>query len=200
MHPAFAPVAACALATSLALATPALFSPAAAGALADKAAEIEALIAAANFDAALTAARALTADVWDSSKGIGFTAALLIAEPSKGYGIYNPRSDENYKIGTPVILYVEPYGFAYGAPGDGLFAIGFFVDLKVMSEAGVLLADLPGLTEMNIVSRHPLREFQDSITYNLGGIKAGRYVLQTTLRDKNSGKYGVFENTIEIVE
>lgn len=195
MHSAFAPVVACALATSLALA-----APLAAGPLADKAAEIEALIAAANFDAALTAARALTADVWDSSKGIGFTAALLVAEPSKGYGIYNPRADTKYQTGAPVILYVEPYGFAYGAPGDGLFAVGFFVDLKVMSEAGVLLADLPGLTEMNIVSRHPLREFQDSITYNLGGIKPGRYVLQTTLRDKNSAKFGVFENTIEITE
>lgn len=195
MRPDLSAIAACTLAACLAVATPVTAGP-----IAEKAAEIETLVAANNTDAALLAARSILAQVWDGSAGIGFTAALLVAEPSSGYGVYNARKDEKYKIGDPVILYVEPYGFGYGVPGEGLFAVGFFVDLKVMSETGEVLADLPSLTEMNLVSRNAPREFQDSITYNLGGIKAGRYVLQTTLRDKNSGKFGVFENTIEFTE
>jgi hypothetical protein len=50
------------------------------------------------------------------------------------------------------------------------------------------------------ISRYPLREFQANLTYNLKGIAPGRYILQTTLRDKNSAKIGTFENTVEFVE
>ncbi len=69
-----------------------------------------------------------------------------------------------------------------------------------MNEAGEVLGDLMDITELDLTSRYPNREFQANLTYNLTGVPPGRYVLQTTLRDKNSGKTVSFENSVEFVE
>jgi hypothetical protein len=174
--------------------------PALAGPIADKAAEIEAMIAADDMTAAAAAADALYGQIWDATTSIGFRNVVLVSEPAGGYGIYNPRTDEKYKLGEPIVIYAEPYGFGYGTPSEGLNSMAFIVDLKVITEGGEVLGEIPNLTEIVLESRYKNREFQANLTYNLDGISAGRYVLQTTLRDKNSDKSGTFENTIEITE
>lgn len=170
------------------------------GTVADTATEIEALIAADDLDGALAKARDIEGQVWDMTQNLGFTEALLVVEPAAGYGIYNPRETNNFKPGEPIVIYAEPTGFGYGEPGDGLYAIGFIVDLQVRTAVGEVLGDSPNLTELNLTSRYRNREFQANITYTLNGLAPGRYVLQTTLRDKNSVKNGIFETEIEIVE
>ena len=97
-------------------------------------------------------------------------------------------------------LNAEPFGFGYGSGGDGLYTIGFTVDLKVSTEAGEVLGEMPGLANLDLTSRYQNREFQANLTYTLDGITPGRYILETTLHDKNSAKIGSFQNTIEIVE
>jgi hypothetical protein len=184
-----------ALTVGLGLATPVWAGP-----IADKAAEIEAMIAADDMAGAAAAADDLYGQVWDASTAIGIRNVVLVSEPASGYGIYNPRADDKYKLGEPIIVYAEPYGFGYGTPSEGLNSMAFFVDLKVISEGGEVLGEIPNLTELALESRYKNREFQANLTYNLDGITAGRYVLQTTLRDKNSDKTGTFETTIEIVE
>ncbi len=174
--------------------------PAFAGPVVDKATEIEGLMAADNASGALDAANALFTTVWDSGKDIGIRQTVLVTEPAAGYGIYNPRPDEKFKVDEPVLIYAEPYGFSYGSGGDGLYTIGFMVDLKVMTEAGEVLGELPSVANLDLTSRYQNREFQANLTYTLSGITPGRYVLETTLRDKNSEKSGTFQNTIEIVE
>lgn len=188
--------------TSLALllALPLLALPAHAGEIADKAAEAETLLTAGDDAGAIAAARDAFGKAWDATTGLAIGETVLISEPASGYGIYNPREGDKFKIGEPVLIYAEPMGFAYGSPGEGLYSIGFFVDLKVMSEAGEVLGDLQNITELNLTSRYPNHEFQANLTYNLEGVPPGRYVLQTTLRDKNSAKIGSFENTVEFVE
>lgn len=165
----------------------------------DRAEGIEAQVAAADFGGAILGARDLLGQVWDMTPALGFSEALLVAEPASGYGLYNPRPTATYKLGESILVYVEPYGNAYGTPGAGLFSIGFFVDLQVMNEDGTLLGDLPNVVELDLTSRVRLREFQTTITYDLSGITPGRYVLVTTLRDKNSTKTGSFETPVEIV-
>jgi hypothetical protein len=171
-----------------------------AGPVVDKATEIEGLMAADNVGGAIDAASALFATVWDSSKDIGIHQTVLVTEPAAGYGIYNPRPDEKFRVDEPILIYAEPFGFAYGSGGDGLYTIGFIVDLKVMTEGGEVLGELPSVANLDLTSRYRNREFQANLTYTLSGIAPGRYVLETTLRDKNSEKFGVFQNTIEIVE
>ena len=175
-------------------------APVGAGTIVDAATAIETRIAAADMDGAMAAARALFADVWAASPKLGFSQSLLVAEAATGYGVYNPRSDNLFKKDDPILLYCEPFGFAYGAPGEGLFSIGFIVDLQVLDASGAELANVPDVTELDLTSRFQNKEFQANITYNLGGIQPGRYTLVTTLRDKNSTKSGAFQTSIEIVE
>ena len=178
----------------------ALPSVAQAGELTDLAAQVEALQAAGDDAGAVAAARDLFAKTWDATTGLAIGETALIVEPASGYGIYNPRPDDKFKLDEPVLIYAEPIGFGYGTPGEGLYSIGFFVDLKVMNDAGEVLGDLQNVTELDLTSRYQNREFQANLTYNLTGIPAGRYTLQTTLRDKNSAKIGSFETSVEFVE
>ena len=194
MHPLPARLA-CSIALGLCLA-----GPGTAGPVADDASGIEARLAAQDYTTALAGARDLLGAVWDQVPQIGFTQALLVSETAAGYGVYNPRPTNLYKKGEPIIIYAEPFGFAYGAPGEGLHSIGFAVDLQVLDASGGELASVPNVTQLDLNSRYENREFQANITYNLDGIAPGKYTLVTTLRDKNSDKSGSFRNDIEITE
>lgn len=178
----------------------ALAGGALAGPVVDKATEIETQIAAGNIPDAMTAADALTATVWDANTTIGIHAAALVDAPVTMLGIYNPRADDKYQIGAPILIYAEPFGYGFASGGEGLYTFGFMVDLKVMTEAGEVLGELPSVANLDVTSRVQNREFPANLTYTLQGLSPGRYVLETTLRDKNSEKAGSFQNTIEIVE
>lgn len=174
--------------------------PAGAGPVVDAATGIEAKLAAGDFPGALDDSRALMAQVWDQSPGLTFGQALLVAENATGFGVFNPRDNNVFKQGEPILIYCEPFGFAYGAPGAGLYSVNFIVDLQVLDASGNQLANAEGATEYNMTSRHQNREVQANITYSLDGIPVGRYTLVTTLRDKNSQKSGAFQTAIEIAE
>lgn len=175
-------------------------SAALAGPVADTAASVETRLSNGDYPGAVAEAREILQAVWDESPGIGFTDTFLVIEPASGFGIYNPRADNIYKLAEPIVIYAEPFGFGYGNPGEGLVSIGFFVDLQVQSDSGEILGDVPNVTELDMSSRYPNKEFQANITYNLDGIPAGKYRLITTLRDKNSAKIGTFETEIVIAE
>lgn len=188
-------------AASLALfALMAVTAPAQAGTVAEAATAIEAKIAAADLTGAITDARALLGLVWDMSLEISYSEALLVAAPAAGYGVYNPRETNVFAKGESIIIYTEPVGFGYGAEENGVWSIGFNVDLQVLTEAGEVLGDVPSVTDLKLISRYQNREFQANITYDLNGLEAGRYRLITTLRDKNSTRSGSFDTLIEIVD
>lgn len=178
----------------------ALTGAASGGPAADKAGEVETAIGGGDYLTALSGAQDIVLQVWEATPGILFLETLPVTEPAAGFGLYNPRPDAVYKSGEPIILYAEPVGFGYGAGGEGLYTVGFAVDLQVLDEAGQELANVQDVTELNLTSRYKNREFQANLTYNLDGISPGKYRLVTTLRDKNSAKTGSFETPIEIVE
>ncbi|MEI6099388.1 MAG: hypothetical protein WCS20_14080 [Alphaproteobacteria bacterium] len=179
--------------------TLALVGPASATPLTDIAPEIDVRLAAKDYPGAIAAVRSLLAQVWDRAPALSFTEATLVAQNATGYGVYNPRSTNQFKQGTPILIYCEPTGFGYGTPGAGLYSINFFIDLQVLDSAGTKLADAPAATEYNLTTRHQSKEVQANITYNLDGLQPGRYTLITTLRDKNSLKSGSFQTAIEIL-
>lgn len=174
--------------------------PLLAGPIVDKATEIEGLVAADDSKGAVDAAAALFGTVWDGTKDIGIHQTVLVTEPAAGIGIFNPRADEKFKIGEPILIYAEPFGFGYGSGGDGIYTIGFTVDLKVSTEAGEVLGERPAVTNLDLTSRYQIREFPANLTYTLNGIAPGRYILETTLHDKNSAKVGSFQNIVEFTD
>lgn len=169
-----------------------------AGPITDKAAEAEAAVGNGDYLGGLAAAEEIAAQVWDATPGILFLETLPVTEPAAGFGLYNPRPDAVYKSGEAIIIYAEPVGFGYGTGGEGLFTVGFAVDLQVLDEAGQELGNVQNVTELNLTARYKLSEFQANLTYNLDGIPPGKYRLITTLRDKYSPKTGSFETAIEI--
>lgn len=177
-----------------------LAGTAAAGPVADVAAGVETQMAAGDFAGALAGADAALAQVWDATPDIGIRQTLLVTEPAAGFGIYNPRPDSRFKVGEPILVYAEPFGFGYGSAGEGLYSIGFVVDLRILSESGEVLGDMPSIVNLDLNTRYKNREFQANLTYTLEGAPPGRYVLETTLHDKNSAKVGTFQNSIEITQ
>ncbi len=171
-----------------------------AGPIADKAAEVEAAIAEGNHAAAYAGAGAITEEAWKASPQIGFTTVALATEPSVDFGIYNPRPDNKYKAGSPIIIYTEPWGFGYGAPGEGLYSINFAVDLELLTEAGETLGSLKDIAKIDFVARSRRKEANASVIFNLDGISPGKYLLKVTMRDMNSEKTGSFDMPIEIVQ
>ena len=178
----------------------AVCGPAMAGPVADQAKAIEAKLGTGDGAGAISLAQDLLASVWGQTQAISFSQALLVEQEATGYGVYNPRATNIFKPGEKILIYCEPVGFDYGNPGEGLWSVNFFIDLQVLDAGGSQLANLPEVTQYNMVSRHLNREIQANITYTLGGIKPGRYTLVTTLRDKNSQKLGSFQTAIEIAE
>ena len=177
----------------------ALALPAHAGPVLDAATAIEAKISAKDPLGAIAAARALVALVADATPILGFTESTLVAENATGYGVYNPRANNQFKKGVPILIYCEPTGFGFGSPGAGLYSVNFTVDLQVLDASGNQLADAPAATEYTMTSRHQNQEVQANITYSLDGLPPGQYTLVTTLRDKNSPKSGSFQTAIEII-
>jgi hypothetical protein len=177
-----------------------LSGPGLAGPLADLGAEADQRLEAGDVAGALSVAGDSYAQIWDASPDIGIRDTLLVAEPASGYGLYNPRADNKFKSGEPVFVYAEPFGFGYGAAGEGLFSIGFAVDLRVISDKGEVMAEVSNIANLDLTSRYKNREFQANLTYTLDGIPAGVYVLETTLRDKNSAKTGTFQTEVEFTE
>lgn len=184
-----------ALAAMLFVAGPALSGP-----LVEAASAAEERLAAQDFPGAVEAGRAVIDQLWQASPGLTFTQALLVAQNATGYGVFNPRENNVFKQGEPILIYCEPMGFGYGEPGAGLYSVNFAIDLQVLDALGNELAKAPGATEFNMTSRHRNREVQANITYRLDGLPVGRYTLITTLRDKNSPRTGAFQTAIEVSE
>jgi hypothetical protein len=171
-----------------------------AGPLADLGGQADQRVEAGDVAGALGVALDGYAQIWDASPDIGIRDTLLVAEPASGYGLYNPRADNKFKSGEPVFVYAEPFGFGYGSAGEGLFKIGFAVDLRVISDKGEVMAEVSDIASLDLTSRYKNREFQANLTYTLTGIPAGIYILETTLRDKNSSKTGTFQTEVEFTD
>lgn len=185
---------------SAVLASVAMVGAGHAGPLADLGVDAEQRLAAGDFAGALAAAEDIRAQVWDAGSDIGLRDTLLVTEPAVGYGLYNPRADNKFKPGDPVYVYAEPFGFGYGSGGDGLYSIGFAVDLRVISSTGEVIFEARDVASLDQPTRYKIREFQANITYTLARIPPGVYQLETTLRDKNSAKTATFQTEVEFTE
>lgn len=169
-----------------------------AGDVADLATQIENAMAAKDSGRAMQHATTIMMTAWDATEGIGFTAALPVVQVPEGYGVYNARPDTVYKVGEPIFLYAEPFGYGYGTAAPGVYTIGFDVNLRVLAMDGAVVAEAPGLLALSMESRHKNREFMADMTFNLGGLVPGMYKLETTLRDQNSAKWGQFVTQVKI--
>ena len=165
--------------------------PASAGKIADEAVRAEELAAAGNPVQALAAIESAFNELWDQAP-LGFSEALFVAAKPQGFGIYDMRPNAVFAPGEDMLVYAEPFGYGYGRDGE-TFEIAFDADFELRTAKGQILHAQSDFARLDMRSRRRNKEFQIFITYNFKGLKAGDYVLATTLRDRNSDKTGSFE-------
>lgn len=136
------------------------------------------------FQAASTL-RAALAEVW-SLKPMGIKGASLVAQKAGAYGQYQPRPNNVYQKGEPILIYVEPAGYRFKKQGE-MYTFGFSADFAVLSEDGKVLGGQKNFNRWQFSSREPLFEVYVNLTYNLTGAPPGTYLMQTTLHDANGG-------------
>jgi len=91
--------------------------------------------------------------------GLEVGQALLTREEAQGFGMFNPREDNNYALAEPIIIYIEPRGYRVTSPQPGLYAFGIRVDAALLSMAGEVLWSKERALVNNVLSRYFNREF-----------------------------------------
>ncbi len=109
--------------------------------------------------------------------------ALFVIGDPQGYGMYNPRENNVFKAGDPMVIYMEPIGFGHRLV-NGIHQIALDVDLVLTDRKGKELLSREGFGKFELNSRRKNREFFLKITLNLKGAPPGDYVLVLPVRDR----------------
>ncbi|MEO8667729.1 MAG: hypothetical protein ABI399_04380 [Bauldia sp.] len=160
-------------------------APAAAGPIADQAAEAETLMSAGNAEEALSLFDKAAGAFWVSSP-LQLRKALF-ADDIAGFGQYTPRADATFKPGSRATVYLEPFGYAFVEDGD-MFRIALAADLQIRTPGGLILAKADDFGGLEWSGREKSREVHAQVGVDLPDLKPGSYELVLTLRDKSSPK------------
>jgi len=158
--------------------------------VAAKAQEAQALAGQGKFVEAMGALDEAMAVLWDRAPLV-MRRALWVNEEPKGFGAYAPRDNNVFAVGAAMIAYAEPIGFAWRKSGD-LWRTDLAMDMVLRAKDGSELARKNDFQQLKVASRVRNREFMTHFTYTFTGLPPGEYLVETTLRDKASGKSGTF--------
>lgn len=146
--------------------------------------------------AAIDSARAATIAALKGAP-LGFRRILFVTEAPGGFAIYDPRPNNVFKPGEPLIVYTEPVGITWQQDGDKVSS-KLVVDFQVRSPDGQVLGGQNGFGEFALTAREPPIDYMAHVTINLTGAPAGAYVLGLTVHDTNSGKTASADLPFEI--
>jgi hypothetical protein len=179
------------LAPLLTLAAVFMLAPSAlADEIAAKAYDAEALLKEGKAVEAIGALDEAQGAIWERAP-LSFRRALWVAEKGSGYGVYNPRENDIFAPGVPMLVYTEPVGFGWNLSGD-IWRTDLIADVTIRTKEGKQLFAQEEFQKLQLASRVRNREFMVNFTYTLSGITPGEYLLETTLRDQVTGKKGSF--------
>ncbi|MCB2228918.1 MAG: hypothetical protein KQH53_19745 [Desulfarculaceae bacterium] len=141
---------------------------------------------------------------------LSLARALLVKEPARGYGIYQPRADGTYLIsgpdrpvfpgkGMPIYVYMEPVGYRVERKPGGLYEFGLAMDLALYDAQGKHLLSRPDFMQERDSSRRFRLEHFLNVTVDLKGATPGKYKLQLTVKDLVGKQKATAELPIELV-
>lgn len=135
---------------------------------------------------ALGVVRQALEEVW---KHIAFQAArnVLVKEKASGYGQFEPRTNNVYKAGEVIRLYLEPVGFAQKKVKDH-YAVGLEADFAVTDSAGKIIGGQENFWRYETTSRNFLDDFFVNLDFTFTGLNPGAYEIKTVFRDLGSTK------------
>jgi hypothetical protein len=122
---------------------------------------------------------------------------LFVTGAPSGFASYEPRADNVFKPGEPLIVYTEPIGISWQQEGDTVSS-KLAVDFELRSPDGAVLGGQKGFGEFAFTAREQPIDYMAHVTINLTGAPAGNYILGLTVRDVNSGKTASADLPFEI--
>lgn len=172
-----------------------LSAPAAAGPVADAGVEAEKLLEAGDHAGAVAALDAAIARIL--AEGPLTIRKALFVEKATGFGAYVERAAA-FRPDEPIVIYVEPAGFIYGANAGGGKEMSLVADFVLQDEKGETIFAKDELVSVAQPVRYENREVHFSLTLNLTGLAAGAYVGKFRVRDRHSDKSARFDLPFEI--
>ncbi len=139
-------------------------------------------------EAAIEAIDVARADVVEalSKAPLGFRRILFVSDIPEGFAAYEPRGDNVFASGEPLIVYAEPIGVSWAKEGEEVTA-KLVVDFEIRQPDGQVLAGQKGFGEFALSAREPPLDFMTHIKIDVTEAQAGSYILGLTLRDINGG-------------
>lgn len=121
----------------------------------------------------------------------------FISEPPKGFGIYQPRANNVFRAGEPLIVYAEPVGMGWRTEGD-VHRAQVVTDFEIRASDGRVLGGQKEFGRFQFDSRERNLEVMTHLTIRLSGAPRGSYVFQAAYRDQVNGKSATLELPFEI--
>lgn len=168
---------------------------AAAGEVADKAADAERLLGEGKVDDAIKALDASVEAFWKAAP-LTFRKALFVDEAT-GFGEFKPRPDAVFAPGAELRIYAEPVGFGW-QDENGAEKITFRTAIEIRNAKGLILAKSSAPAVLEKTSRSKSRDFHITVTFTLPDLKPGDYQLVLTVTDAATGKSAPIELPITI--
>jgi hypothetical protein len=170
---------------------------AAAGEISDLAREADAMLQSGQNAEAIEKLRQALRLAHDQSP-LAFRKAVFVSEAPAGFGIYKPRDNNVFKLGEPLIAYIEPLGVGWGKRDGGLFRALLTVDFEIRLPSGDILAGKRDFGHFEFTSREQNTEIMTHLTLNLTGARPGKYTFGVIYHDKTTGKSASVDLPFEI--
>jgi hypothetical protein len=119
---------------------------------------------------------------------------IFVKDDDNSYGIYEPKSNNNFASGEPLYLYLEPMGFAYKKNPAGYYEFGFKADFVLEDDEGNELGGQEEFADLKFSSWNRNTEVSLTFTYSFTGFDKGKYKVVTHVRDAHSKKSATVEN------
>ena len=151
------------------------------------------LMTALALGAGATAAHAQNADVAAAEKAykaalaktpLSLPVVIFVKDKATGYGMYDPRGSNHFKVGDPLKFYIEPLGYKFKHNGDKV-AFGVSADLAI-TQGGQTLFSKDNFLDIDFDSHHDNAELMLNGSLDLTGASPGNYEIQLSVRDHSS--------------
>ena len=122
---------------------------------------------------------------------------MLVKEPAKYFGDFNPRNNANFKAGEDMNFYGEPRNLVFPKGNNGKYTIAFAVDLEVTDASGKSMKK-DNFEQFKLESRSRLQDLYLNLRVSLTNAPPGKYTVKFRIRDKNSKKVAEVAQDVSI--
>lgn len=122
---------------------------------------------------------------------------MLVKEPARYFGGYDPRGNATFKSGEDMNFYAEPRNLVFPKGGNGKYTIAFAVDLEVTDASGKTMKK-DNFEQFKMDSRSRIQDLYLNLRVSLTNAPPGKYNVKFRVRDKNSKKTAEFAQDVTL--